>query len=482
MAPRLTLQKLADNLIRESKAPFNAEDFAEKIQRQWSRKISDSTLKRLKRRLSAHDYLIGIRPNDFLPYKVVFDRIRDLSLGITLGKFEMSRKVLIPGHRIIPFISNHIDEADLIFLDPRGDPVPKSKKSFLIEDVTYFYQYAAGRHFPRDIKVNEWILGKSSLSITVWDLEKFLKDTKSRAGDAILIRLVDFDKGIFQLDHSPRQQLRKHYLKIRSINVALEMGIARLCEDKAFLTLALQKQLLMVLFGLEKELLGVPAFFLTDFMELLQELTFMGAGEGGIKLVPVGHGQPGRCVWTEAPRIPRGDDGSLKEIFKDLGLAFDESEFKSILYTVMASDYYNVEKVFNLLFGGEGKLFHNKKQHDVFYKFLRKLLQGICEDLKKPESRMISNLRRQTVGIKLSLIGILRFLERSGVGLQDVPEEILSQIEDLDYFCAQTLARLADREAPTDIKFVQEVRLALKIILPHLASLEEDVYDRLGIY
>ena len=95
---------------------------------------------------------------------------------------------------------------------------------------------------------------------------------------------------------------------------------------------------------------------------------------------------------------------------------------------------------------------------------------------------MISNLRRQTVGIKLSLIGILRFLERSGVGLQDIPEEILGQIEDLDYFCAQTLARLADREAPTDIKFVQEVCLALKIILPHLASLEEDVYDRLGIY
>ena len=142
MTHRLTLQKLADNLVREWSAPFNAEDFAEKIQQRWRRKISDSTLNRLKRKLPHHDHLIGIDTDGYLPYQVIFDKVGHVPLYATLGKFEMTRKVFIPGHRLIPYISSDLDEADLTFLDPEGNPIPKLKQSFFVEDAIHCFQYS----------------------------------------------------------------------------------------------------------------------------------------------------------------------------------------------------------------------------------------------------------------------------------------------------------------------------------------------------
>ena len=118
----------------------------------------------------------------------------------------------------------------------------------------------------------------------------------------------------------------------------------------------------------------------------------------------------------------------------------------------------------------------------MFYQHLRELLKKICSDLKQPESKAISALRDQTVGIKLGLIEILRFLEKNEVGLKDLPQDLLEKIYDLDHFCRETLSRLADRAAIPNLKFIHDAKLAIKIILPHATSLEEEIYSQLGFY
>ncbi|SVB76045.1 uncharacterized protein METZ01_LOCUS228899, partial [marine metagenome] len=187
-------------------------------------------------------------------------------------------------------------------------------------------------------------------------------------------------------------------------------------------------------------------------------------------------------VCEEKPRVAKGETGSLDKIFQDLKLAFNKDEFVSILYTVMGSEKYKLENVFNILFGGEGKVFSNQKQHEAFYKYLRKLLKKICVDLKNPESKVISTLRDQTVSIKLSLIEILRFLEKNEVGLKDLPQDLLDKIYDLDHFCRETLSCLSDRSVIPNLKFVHDARFAIKIILPHVAYLEDEIYSQLGFY
>ena len=473
---------MIDNLIRESQSPFRVEDFAREVEKRWRKKMSKNSLNHLKRKLSDHKYIIGTDADDYLPYSAVLEKIQHIPLLVHLGKFEVDRKLLIPGHRMIPFISNDHTERDLIFLDPDGEEIPRLKKKFCIEDVIHFYQYAGESHFPDDINVNEWMPGKSQVMTTAWDMQKMFSTYKCRLGDGLIVKLVDYAKGTFQVQPLNKSQVRSKQLNIRFLNVALESSLAGLYGGEEFEVSSLEKQILRAFFSLEDKFLNAPAFSLTDFLESLKEMSVVSFQEGKVQLVPKWKSETMGLVKEEPARTPRGDRGSLEEIFQDLGLPFHEWEFISILYTVMASDKFKIESVFNLLFGGQGELFLNKQQHDAFYEKLRELLRGICEDLKQRESSLIQSLRDKSVEVKLSLIEMLRFLETNKVGLQDLPTETLNQIMDLDNFCVETLRKFADRSSPPDLKFIRDVRLALKIILPHLGQLEDEVYSRLGFY
>ena len=61
-------------------------------------------------------------------------------------------------------------------------------------------------------------------------------------------------------------------------------------------------------------------------------------------------------------------------------------------------------------------------------------------------------------------------------------QDLLDKIHDLDHFCRETLSRLADRSVIPDLKFIHDARLTIKIIFPHAASLEEEIYSQLGFY
>ena len=152
MPAKLTLNKLAENLILESNTPFSSGDFEKTIQEKWQQEIPNSTLKKLKKKLFAHNYLIETNTDDFLPIPVALQKIKNLSLSIRLNSFEINKIVFFPGLSLIPFISNEKKESDLTFLCLDGNEIPKQKLPFLIEDIVPYYQYSSPVHFHDDIK------------------------------------------------------------------------------------------------------------------------------------------------------------------------------------------------------------------------------------------------------------------------------------------------------------------------------------------
>ena len=481
MAKKITLRKLTEEIIRESKGLFTINDFSKNLESRWEKQISESALKKVKRILLNHNYLIGIKENDFVSCRAVIEQISHVSLSFQLGTWELKQGMLIPGHRLMPFLLADRQEEDLIFLDPDGNEIKKSKKTFFIQDVASFYQYCG--HFPEEIKLNEKIPGKSCMKVTAWDMESCYKKFGSKPGDALLINLVDLEKDIFQVRPYSSKQLRSDRLRKRSLYLALASQMYPLSQDEKFCSEGLEKQLLRVLFSLEPKILkNIDVFSVTDFLESLQEWTVVARETGGVQMVPVWKSEAELAVPSNQRRTIKGDLGTLNKIFQDLELSFDAQEFKSILYAVMSSDKYKLETVFFLLFGGQGDLFKDKKQHEIFYGNLRKLLFKICEDLKTKESVLISNLREQCVDIKMSLVGMMRFLEDQDVGLEDLPTEILNQIIELDQFCNDSLPRFSICDEPPDLKFIRDLRVALKVVAPQLTMLEEEIYSQIAIY
>ena len=130
MPHKLTLQTLAENLIRESREPFSVDEYIETIQNRWRRRIAPATLDHLKQTLTNHSHVIEVSGENFLPYQAVLDRIGHIPMEIQLGKAELQHQRLIPGHHLVPFISPDLEEDELTFLDPRGREIPKKRESF----------------------------------------------------------------------------------------------------------------------------------------------------------------------------------------------------------------------------------------------------------------------------------------------------------------------------------------------------------------
>lgn len=482
MTQRLTLEALADNLIRESRVPFNVDDFLTRIQARWRRKIAPTTLDQLKQQLWDHDNLIGIHGQKFLPCQAVLDRIGQMPLAAHPGKYEWDRKIWIPGHQLVPFVPWDCPEEDLVFLDPQGLEIPKVKKTFFIEEVLPYYQYSDERYFPDQIKVNQWAPGKSQVRLTVWDISTLMSRCGLKSGDGFKVHLVDYTEGVFRLAHYTASECRQDRLRARALYVELEQVLSGLMSDRNFATIGLEKQLLQAFFSFKTDFGNLPPFALPQFVEEVQKLAVVRSENAGIHFGWSVDSEHYSTVWESAPKTPQGRTGSLNEIFEDMGLAITENEFKAMMYAVMNSDDFDIEMVFALLFGAKEDRFYDKKQHRAFYRYLRKLLTLICEELKGPESRLVSQLRNQTVSLKLRLVEILRYLEGQEVHLEDLPIDMLDQLADLDGFCVDTLSLLSDHPNPPDIKTLRDLRLGLQMIGPPLEQLEEDVYDRLGFY
>ncbi len=140
MPHKMTLQTLAENLIRESREPFSVDEYIEAIQKRWRRRIAPATLDHLKQKLSNHSHVIEIKGTSFIPYQAVLDRVGHIPLELHLGKTELQSRLMIPGHRLVPFISPDLEEDELTFLEPNGREIPKRKQSFFIEDVINLYK------------------------------------------------------------------------------------------------------------------------------------------------------------------------------------------------------------------------------------------------------------------------------------------------------------------------------------------------------
>lgn len=482
MHSRPTLHQLADDLIREARRPFSSDDFISNLQNRWHRKIALSTLETLKRSLTEHNHLIEMSTRDYLPYRAVLDKIGHIPLSVTIRNLELEEKILIPGDRLIPYVSHDLNFEDLTLLGPDGEEIIKRKKTFYLEHAIDFFLYSSEHHFPDFIKINENMPGKSTFTLSVWDMREVYRALNIKTGDALLLKLVDFDRGVFEFDPYPRGAQRKNKLKQRALCLALEEHIDRLNEKTDFSSSSLEKQLLLAFYNLDESLLDVADFSLSRFLDSSNKLTVVGVERGYPRFVREGKFENSDYTCEETPHIPKGLSNSLADILEDLALPFSDEEFKAILITALGPEKYKLDALVELLFGGKGDLFFNKKQEKAFYKHLEKLIKKLYLDMEEPESKVIAELRRKTVVLKLSLIKLAKVLKEHQISLADLPWEMLDQIADLDSFCGETLNKLADRNVYPDLATIREIRLAHKIVFPQLALLEEEIYGQLGTY
>jgi hypothetical protein len=197
-----------DDFLRSRKTPFTLKDFT----REMSRKGFSLTQREGEDYLADSPYVSWIEDGKFITRAAAFTG-RFFSFTLTAEEFK--NKMFVPGSRFMPFVDEMQNPASWTYIYD-GKLVPHKvgefrKETALDLNVLYGEEYEV-QYIAADPAMSEYDLADTEfelpamVKITGCDLSGFIDGDGLRAGDRIVCRVLDWDKG--EIEIFPQRRTR----------------------------------------------------------------------------------------------------------------------------------------------------------------------------------------------------------------------------------------------------------------------------------
>ncbi len=140
--------------------------------------------------------------------------LKDFAIRIQPTDFEIQNGVLIPGHRLLPFLPEGVlsDEVDLLH---NNEP---------LEDIDIFLSEAELDTYFGLLDVDDIPIlgggpdagGEKKFVLLVFDLASFYKENRFVVGDSIILNVEDFSEHIFSIRCEPIAGMKTHAREIKA--------------------------------------------------------------------------------------------------------------------------------------------------------------------------------------------------------------------------------------------------------------------------
>lgn len=159
---------------------------------------------RVVRELNYHIALIPVEPQQ--SYVIAADLFTNAEFIIVPDAFEIENNILIPGHRFVPFMHPELFPSD-ITLRESGARKAQSLREFsgIAENIIkYHLLMGAETLFDFFIAESEDNVEQAEnsanpqLKLSALDMKKFYAETNFTEGDTLLVKVIDYEKGVFE--------------------------------------------------------------------------------------------------------------------------------------------------------------------------------------------------------------------------------------------------------------------------------------------
>ena len=205
---KLSEDLAVDDFLRSSKTPFTLKDFT----RAMSQKGFVLSQRDGEDYLAESPYVSWVENGKFITRAAAFT---GRFFSFTLTPEEFKNKMFVPGSRFMPFVDEMQNPASWTFVCD-GKVVPHKVGSFRKEtaldlNILYGEEYEV-QYIAADPAMSDYDLAQtefelpSIVKITGCDLSQFIDCDGLRAGDRIVCRVLDWDKG--EIEIFPQQRTR----------------------------------------------------------------------------------------------------------------------------------------------------------------------------------------------------------------------------------------------------------------------------------
>ena len=390
----------------------------------------------------------------------------DAEFLITPDSWENCEKMLIPGHRFIPFTDRELfpSEAELIF---EGKAVPKKEitaplgKIFcyhtLLGSETVFDHLVA--ESPANAHLMHSVNSASQVTLTVFDLSGITDDFTD--GDALLAKVEDYSKGIIsitRLDGAKRQNSAKKEW-INALDEAIVKVIERFEEY-----LDIPDQLAWAAFYAGKEILSAKAS-IDEFIKSSRKVEITADGDhavlsivGSASDTEDGTEQQTNDMFT----LSKGELDPAK-MFRELGSILSTTEIDSFILDCCYARETDFDDFFRRIFGEVTPEYADDAQKATLLNYLEEKFEETFSTYNRADDEPKAEVRSMI----LEAVSERMDFMKTAAGCENLPDEkTMQSIAEIAHQLEHILGALnSPKFTPDDTE------------LRHLADRAEELID-----
>jgi hypothetical protein len=397
---------------------------------------------RLERELDADDNLFKDTDKNIYVMRSKFFNGRQFV--ITPSEIEIEHDILFPGHRFCVFCNEDVFPSEITLLDKNDNQVKVREFSHEVTALMPCHIFMGSEQIfdyfiadnPKNKALMEPKTSQRNVILNVFDLKDFFKKNNFTSGDALLVTVRDWAKGVFSFTYLSGMERRNAKVRewVDELGAAVEIII-----DRFESYLEIPDQLRWAFFVSNDLLWGKEAGSLDEFYIHSDriEINFSNASHAILarKLAPKGDD-------IEIPDnvgISSGKISSLGELLEDVGSPLEAVEIDGYIMSQFYNGAPDFDSFFRRSFGLKKLSFADDAQEVIFMNYLEDRWETISSQYNLHEDRPKAQLREQILEFIDERLELLENLSSMNIDPKQLPKKEMEKIAEVSIYFTELL-------------------------------------------
>jgi hypothetical protein len=438
---------------------------------------------RLERELDADDRLFKNENEDsyFLRSKFFTGR----EFVVTPGEIEIENNIIFPGHRFCVFCESEVFPSEVTLLDAEGKKLKTRQFSHEVTELIPYHIFLGSEQIfdyfiaenPKNTALLEEKTSRRDVTLNVFDLKEFFSKHDFTLGDALLLKVKDWNEGIFTFSYLSGSERRSSKIKewIDDFGRAVEMVIDRF-EDY----LEIPDQLRWAFFMDAGLFAGKNSASLDEFYSGSDriEINFESA-----------HTVLARKIIApdqdfEIPDnigISKGKINSLEELLADVNCPLKAVEIDSYILSCCYQGNPDFDSFFRRCFGMNKLSFADDAQEVIFLNYLEDRWETIFARYNRYQDQPKAEMREQILDIIDERLELFESLRSMNIAPEQLPEKNIRKIAEVSVYFTELLEVLNSESHTLKEEDAEEISGALERMSEIQANEIEEIHKYLKL-
>ncbi len=398
---------------------------------------------RLERELDADNNLFKDIDKDIYVKRSKFFNGRHFV--VTPNEIEIEHNILFPGHRFCVFCNEDVFPSEITLLDNKNNDVKIKTFSHEVTALMPCHILMGSEqifdYFIADNPENKALLEAKTtqrdVTLNVFDMKDFFKRNKFTSGDALLVTVEDWKKGIFSFTYLCGMERRNSKVKewVNELGSAVEMVI-----DRFESYLEIPDQLRWAFFVSNDLLWSKEAGSLDEFYIHSDriEINFSNASHAILarKLTAPKNDD---IELPDNVAISSGKISSLNELLEDINSPLKAVEIDGYIMSQFYNGAPDFDTFFRRCFGLKKLSFADDAQEVIFINYLEDRWETISSQYNLYEDRPKAQLREQILEFIDERLELLENLKSMDIEPEQLPKKEMKKIAEVSVYFNELL-------------------------------------------